>query len=440
LPVHRRPFEAFLSHAHVDRAFVDELYRFLEEEAGLHIWYDAKRMTGGQDIFTGLQTAIQECRGMLLVASPEAITRGWVKRELNVAGVEQSDHSDFRIVPLQVGGADLSSLIEGQSWIPVPDSTLNANVAAAILSALYPGDDRPDPRTSRDVYLSGSWRADDMASALAVSRSLCKSGFRLIGDSKDQKGFKSDRIKSIIESCGAFVSVIPYRDKSENGVPYGDKSELASAGDPPYKYFITEIDLAKKADLPSLVIADPRIRRSDGDDNDWIRMDTLASACPPAVQNAIEALWDRWISPPVPHQIFLAVDFDLPAAKSTSDVRLLIERITGMRTIVGNEIQEADIQSAILQSIKRSFLVIADLSGTSDDTFNLDVCIEAGIAFANDTNLALFARGKPRSPPFMLRRAGQMSTYADAVEQLAVLHRIVRDYRRRVINAELQRY
>ena len=93
-----------------------------------------------------------------------------------------------------------------------------------------------------------------------------------------------------------------------------------------------------------------------------------------------------------------------------------------------------------MEAIKRAFLVIADLSSAADNGFNLDVCIEAGMALASDTNLALVARGKPKSPPFMLRRAGQLATYVDEVEQFAVLHSITRDYRRRIINAELQRY
>src|SRR6476469_7843080 len=117
LPVHRRPFDAFLSHAHVDRAFVDELYRWLGQVAGLNIWYDAKKMTGGQGIGSGLQSAIEECRGMLLIASPEAISRGWVKTELEIGRVEQADSADFRIVPLRIAGADVSGIIKGQTWI-----------------------------------------------------------------------------------------------------------------------------------------------------------------------------------------------------------------------------------------------------------------------------------------------------------------------------------
>lgn len=428
--VHRRPFDAFLSHAHVDKAFVDSLYDWLGRLAGLNIWYDAKQMTGGQAIGSALQSAIEQCRGVLLIASAEAITRGWVKAEIDIARVEQAASADFRIVPIRIGNADVASFFKGQSWIDVPDGKLTREIAASILASFYPNEKSPDPRTSRDVYFSGSWQPADNASALAVARTLASAGFRLIGDAKDQKGFRNNRIQSIIESCGAFVGVIPYRG-----------SDTATAADRPYKYFLTEIDLALTADLPTVIVADPRIRRTDGDDSTWLRMPTDAAQCPAEVEHALTGLWDQWTAPVHPHEIFLAMDLDLSASHRDSDIRLLIERVTGMRTLVGNEIREADIQTGILQAIRRAFLVMADLTGPAADTsFNVDVCIEAGMSLAAESHLCLLARGKPRSPPFMLRRAGQLTTYADDVEQLAVIHNIVRDYRRRIINAELSRF
>lgn len=426
--VHRRPYDAFLSHAHADREFVDKLYDWLVK-AGLNIWYDAKKMTGGQPIGESLQTAIEECRGVLLIGSSEAIGKGWVKQELSIAQVEQADSEDFRIVPLRIAGADVASLLKGQSWIDVPETKLTPGLAAQTLNAFYPGDHRPDPRTSRDVYLSASWRSEDNASALTVSRLLDKSGVRLVGDSKDQKGFKQNRIQSIIESCGAFACVIPYRG-----------AEKASASEKPYNYFLTEIDLAAKAQLPSLVIADPRVHRADGDDQGWLRLDTQATECPPGIQAAINDLWDEWSTPPSPHEIFFAADLSAPASRKDSDARNLIERVTGMQTVAGNEIREDDLQLAIMERIKRAFLVIADVSGATDDSFNLDVCIEAGMALASEANLVLMAKGRTRRPPFMLRRAGQLTAYADETEQLALIHNLIRGYRRRVINAELNRY
>jgi hypothetical protein len=168
-------------------------------------------------------------------------------------------------------------------------------------------------------------------------------------------------------------------------------------------------------------------------------MDTLASQCSTDVQEAIEALWEQWVRPPRRHYIFLATELASPSARRNSALRETIERITGMPTVVGNEINEPDLQSAIMEAITNAVLVIADISAPLEGTFNVDCCIEAGMAIAHDVNIALIAAGKPRSPPFMLRRAGQLSTYANEIEQLGVIHNIVREYRRRVVNAELSR-
>src|ERR1017187_2494942 len=101
---------------------------------------------------------------------------------------------------------------------------------------------------------------------------------------KDQKGFKGSRVQNIIESCGAFVGMIPNRH-----------SISAFASENPYKYFLTELDFATKADLPTLAIADPRVRRSDGEDCNWIRMEPESSESPAG--KAIGWLRVRGVSP-----------------------------------------------------------------------------------------------------------------------------------------------
>jgi hypothetical protein len=102
-----------------------------------------------------------------------------------------------------------------------------------------------------------------------------------------------------------------------------------------------------------------------------------------------------------------------------------------MPTFVGNEIHERQIQSAIIDKLRGAFLVLADIT---DD--NLNTCIEAGMGVAAGTGVELFARGKPRRPPFMLRDL-QLSTYEDEVELIGLVHKIARRYRRRILNAEM---
>jgi hypothetical protein len=214
-----------------------------------------------------------------------------------------------------------------------------------------------------------------------------------------------------MSSCGAFVAVVPYR-----GV------ETAVAGERPYKYFLQEIDFAADQGQPSVVIADPRIR------------ETNANVVPDTIQPLLRSLWDAWQKPRHPHYVFCAMDLDSEDTRSTSPVRQLIQLITSMPTVVGDEVHEGNpdnVNAAVRRAVSDAFLVIADLT---DD--NVNACIEAGMALAVGTNLELLAAGPQRRPPFMLRERN-MPTYADRLHHVGLIHRISRPYRRRVINAEL---
>jgi hypothetical protein len=421
LPLSKRDFDIFLSHAHKDRAFVESLESWLTEKAGFSVWYDARELSGGALLATDLQTAIERCRAILLIASGESLDRGWVKAEYNSARDERANEEGFRIVALRLGSANVTNLMRGITWIDVPEGGLDRDTALSVIRAFYPGEKRPNPATARDVYISCSWQQKDGVSARAVCSHLVKQGFRLVGDARDQKGFGAgDRVERIIASCGAFVGIVPFRD-----------TEVANASEKPYKYFIQEMDFAAARGLPSVIVADPRVRRTDGPDSDWLRMETESDKCPNDVSSTLEALWDEWRAPLNPHYIFYAVDLDSDAVRTTSAVRHLLERVTGMPTVLGNEIHDEPLHSAIMEKIRGAFLVLADIT---DD--NINACIEAGMGLAAGTNVEILAQGKPRRPPFMLRSL-QMSTYENEVEQMGLVHKIVRPYRRRVINAEL---
>lgn len=421
LALNKRDFDIFLSHAHKDHDFVENLYRWLTEKAGLKVWYDARELGGGSLLATDLQRAIERCKGILLVASNESLERGWVKAEYNCAMDERANQDGFRVIALRLGNANVKDLMKGITWIDIPDTCLNANTAQSIIRAFYPGEKLPNPSGSRDIYISCSWHSTDSMSARAVCASLVNQGFRLVGDSKDQEGFTGDRVKRVISSCGAFVGIIPYRDIKE-----------ATADSGSYKYFIRELDLAAQLGLPTIVIADSRVKRVDGSDNHWLRMETDENECPNSVIAAIDALWDDWQKPPQPQYIFCTLDLESAVAIPGNPVRHLIERITGMPTIVGNEVQGESLHLEIMKKVCGAFVVLADIT---DD--NVNCCIEAGMGLVAGTNVKLISRGRARNPPFMLRAAGQLLGYADEVEQIGILHKILRPYRRRIINAEI---
>lgn len=424
LPLNQRDYDVFLSYAHAEKPFVQQLYGWLQDMAGLQVWWDCRDLSAGAPLATELQKGIGRCRAIVLVASDESLARGWVRNEYNAAMDERANFEGFRMVVLRMANANVEQLMKGISWIDVQDGALTADLALEMLRALYPGENQPNPATCRDVYISASWHGDDNTSAKAVCRLLAEQGLRLIGDSRDQKGFGTgNRIEQIMSSCGAFVGIIPFRGEG-----------TALAGEGRYKYFLQEIDLARRLGLPSLVIADPRVSSPQAEAGLWLPMETEATTPPEIVQKPLQSLWDRWRSSPHPHYVFCAMDLDSEETRLTSQIRQLIQRITSMPTKVGNEVHEGNpenVNAAVRRAVCQAFLVLADLTGD-----NLNTCIEAGMALAAETNLELIAAGAPRRPPFMLRERN-MPTYADRLQQIGLIHKLMRPYRRRVINAEL---
>jgi TIR domain len=348
IAIHRRGFDAFLSHAHVDKAFVNELYDWLTRTAGFEIWYDSKEMAAGTAIATGLHEGIEDCRALIVVGSEAALRSGWVRKEINVAQDEQARHSGFRLAPIIIGESLPDSELRGVSWIKAPAPELTFQLAIDILRALHPSSSVPNPRNSRDVYISASWHADDNASALAVCRQLASEGFRLIGDSKTQEGFSTNRIEEIIASCGALACVIPFRGEDE-----------ISAESGPYKYFVREINKANDLGLVSHVFADPRLKSLNGHRSDWVELHTNSTKLDDGSLRLIKSLHDLWRPPVCPHYVFLATDLDSKVASYNSDLRRLIESITGMPTVVGPDIEGENLPRRIIDSISQSFLTIA---------------------------------------------------------------------------------
>jgi hypothetical protein len=90
LPVNKRDFDIFLSHAHKDATLISEIDHWLTDKAGFDVWYDARELSGGALLATDLQNAIERCRGILLLASQESLQHGWVKAEYNSAMDERA--------------------------------------------------------------------------------------------------------------------------------------------------------------------------------------------------------------------------------------------------------------------------------------------------------------------------------------------------------------
>ena len=418
-PFNQREYDLFLSHAHADRVFVEDLKNWLTGSAGLKVFYDPETGTSGSGISTMLQREIENCRGMLLIVSDASVESSWVEDEYNIAKDEANEQRDFRIVPVRLGNAAGKKLLRGVSWLDVPGSAFTSNTALGIIRGLYNRPNLPNPAGSRDVYISASWQTDTRRS-LSTARQLMQKGFRLIGDMKDQINFDISRIRRIMETCGAFVGIVPFRDQAE-----------ASATQRPYKYFLQEIDLAASLPLPSLVIADSRIKRLDGDDSKWLRMSITEEDARDDLTRQIDFMWEEWDASRFGNHIFLATSQETAESARMAAMREIIEVVTGMNVILGTDLRGQDQPKEIQSKIQTAALVIADISND-----NVNVCIEAGMSKISGRPYELLSEGPKRSGPFMIR-GPNIAFFQNELELYGALHCVARAHRRRIINSEI---
>lgn len=418
--IRERHYRAFLSHAHADKVVVDRLHDLLACSAGIPIWYDSTSLQASKAIATELPDCISQCRAVILVLSQASINSGWVKEEYNYAISQRTRYTAFQIIPVRIDDCSVPGFLETTKWIDLPEGQLTLNACSYLLQSFYVYDVSLDLQKTRDVYVSRSWRESEAVFPTEICRALAYAGFRLIGDSEDQSGFQQGkRVASIMSSCGGFVAVVPHRGAGKTS-----------------NYILAEIEIARSKGMPGVVIADPAVCVPDVSPFTLVRMSPNSSPDDsPELSLAIEELAETWDEPEHPHNVFFATDLDRSNLVRNEAVRQLVQCVTGMPCIMGEDIRDitrGHLQKQIRDRIASAFIMVADIS---ED--NLNTCIEAGIAIGARTGLYLVARGPRRSPPFMFRDL-QVFYYANESELLAVVHRVLYPYRRRVINHELR--
>lgn len=245
----KRPFHAFLSHAHVDKEKADNLYRFLADLANIPVWYDAANLPPGAVIGGSLFEAIENSRAAIILLSEQSVTRGWVQQEYEAAINHQTQYPGFRIVPLRLDDVEPPNFLQNYSNLLIEPDALDSSTAAHILKALYQPS-RPamnNPSEGKYTYFSRGWHSTDSNLVETVSKALSRAGLRLVGDAADQISWIEERIIKILESCDAFVAALPYRP-----------TVLHSTS----KYVLREWELAISHGLPCLVVPHPNVNLS----------------------------------------------------------------------------------------------------------------------------------------------------------------------------------
>lgn len=413
VPIGKRAHHAFLSHAHVDRTDADRLYRWLSDVVGLSVWYDAKNLPVGATIGQALPQAISDSRALMLLLSKDSVRSGWVEQEWGHAMNHQTQHRDFRIIPVRLDDVAPPGFLQNYSNIFVGTGALEGDAAAAILKGLFQPTTSPDLRLGRDVYVSRGWHEHDEALAEDVCGELRDAGLQLIGDSSDQLSFDEVRVARIMAGCGAFAAILPYRSRK------------------PYKtseYSLREWYIAAAQKLPCLIVYDERVELPEEAES-WsgIKFSSAERTSSDDLAELAASLREDWRVPAQSPYVFYSSGFDDETSGTRTAVKQLVEAVAGVPCVLGSYVQGEVVQRDILRSVAGATLMVADISAESPNVY-----IEIGAARASGAHVSLLRHGPPGRPPFMLRDQ-QVFDYGSDADLLGQVVRIVYPHRRTII-------
>jgi TIR domain len=418
-PVGKRPYHAFLSHAHVDKTVVDRVYRWFTDVATVRTWYDSVNLPPGSAIASYLPKAIAASRAALIFVSDVSVTRGWVEQEYNLAIGQAAGGARFRLIPVQMDDTPLPGFLANYKSVDLKAGEVTLEAGEDLLAGLYGDVSEASFTAERDVYVSRGWHARDAALADSACRALGRNGWRLVGDSDDQPNWSTDRVGAIIESCGAFVAVLPHRADGPQNTSH---------------YVLRELALAVDLHVPIVVVADPRVDCAGlvQPEAQLVRATDENGIDDVSLLPAVEFLADEWRAPTRPSYVFYATDIDVTSKERNDAVQRVVRALTGMECRVGQYVRDGTtVQQAIVDLLADASVVVANIS---DD--NLNTCIEAGIARATGRQLYLLRKGEPTRPPFMFRDL-QVFNYADDAGLIGRVCSLLYRHRRRIISREL---
>jgi hypothetical protein len=102
-------YDLFISYAHQDFPFVDELVRHLKDQR-ISVWFDQGSLRMGASFSNNVQEALEHSRDFLLVISPSYLNSSWANFEMGVALSRSVSPGRGKIIPMMLGGVNRGAL------------------------------------------------------------------------------------------------------------------------------------------------------------------------------------------------------------------------------------------------------------------------------------------------------------------------------------------
>lgn len=417
-----KTYDIFLSHSSLDVEFTDKLHGLLEQ-AGFYVWYDEKKLIPNIQLLLGLSKYIDNSESFIVVLSRNSCNSMWVQDEFGYARELQNKKELNAIIPIVIDDCSIPGFFNNYKWIDCKEG-ISPVAFFNILAALYGSSE--NMREEKDVYVSYSWRKEEQTMVDTIFRQLKRKQYRIIGDASNNSIYdEDDRIRRIMNTCGAYVGILPYR------------GELNTS-----RYILDEIAKAQEIGLPGILFADSRVENIDNLVYPLLKVENVESVDDALLLDHINRLTVK--RPKTPH-VFFATNLDRSRQLINELIRNLAGVVTATRCILGEDINHGSLQQQIIKRIQSAYVMIADITGDEqcinceaerkigkDKIFRFNTCIEAGIARGADTDLFIIAKTPRQAPPFMFRDI-EVRHYTDDCSLLAIVHKILREYRRSVL-------
>ncbi len=116
-------FDVFLSHNSIDKPWVTQLKDDLLPH-DISVWLDQDEIRPGDLFVNALEQALDNCRTVALIISPQAINSGWVNEEYARAmNLAQNKKPPVRIIPVILRETELPGFLTTRNWVDFRDES-----------------------------------------------------------------------------------------------------------------------------------------------------------------------------------------------------------------------------------------------------------------------------------------------------------------------------
>jgi hypothetical protein len=396
---------------------VEPIEHWLIDKAGISILHDAHPFHSGITSEDRLGSALDLCQSMIILITQQGIESGRVRSEFELGLKQQALYGNlFRIIPIRVDECVVPEFLHSSPYLDMAETGFDLAVAEKLLLGLYSHEMTPEEGKNHDIFVSRAWSGEGVELTDLVCKTAKRLGLRLIGNPVEQQA-DPDSVMRLIAGCGGGVAIIP------DGI--SDKAA---------KKIVNELETMHNIGLPFIIIAESPVKMPDFILDAVLEILYLGESrsqfiigFEKQIQSIVVRLQEEWINPPEYQYIFYGTDFRDEHKSRNRLLRRIIQQISTMPCLMGEDVQQGQVQSEIVKRIVHAQMMIADISRE-----NLNTCIEAGVALGANVSLNLISGDERHKPPFMFRDR-QVWHYQDDLDLLGIIHKLVLPYRRYIL-------